>query len=66
MIDHLLKQEQVAEYLQISPTQVAHVIACAGFPRPCVLPSRGTGARPPLRWMPEQVKEWAKLSQGSI
>ena len=59
MNNHLLTRDQVAEYLQISVTQTDFVIASPGFPRPSIIPTRGTGLRPPRRWLPEAVEAWA-------
>ena len=59
MTDSLWTISHVAEYLVISEAAADYAATQPDFPRPIVLPSRGTGARQIKRWHPEKVRAWA-------
>jgi predicted DNA-binding transcriptional regulator AlpA len=50
--------EDVAKYLVVGETAFAYIERQPGFPKPIVLPSRGTGARQLKRWDPADIRAW--------
>jgi len=59
MTDTLWTLDHIAEYLVLSDTAADHAVGQPDFPKPIVLPSRGRGARQIVRYVPEEVKQWA-------
>ena len=64
MPEPLMKDDDIAAYLQLSKSSVVRIINLKNFPAPVIMPSlTGTGERQQKRWEAADVQAWARANK---
>ena len=66
MPEPLMKEDDIAAYLQLGKSSVARIVCLKDFPVPVIVPSpNGTGERLQKRWEFADVQAWARANKAA-